>query len=209
MSLLSAPRMAAAVLLCLLLTACTPGLAAPASHEEPVVTTTSLTDADDTDGPLDVAAVSHRVRERSGTALLRYTVRLHEPVDVRALHRRHRRLVAELDTDGRSGAERNLTVYARDGELRTDLISNATRQVIRSLPVRLVGEHRLQVRAVRELLGARRIFWHSSFHWTGHPDCGWEDGHPVTCSDSVPDDGWLRLPQAAWPEPELVPDDSG
>lgn len=193
------PRMTAA-LLGLLLTGSTPGLAAaPTSTEEPVVTTTTLSDPDDTQGPLDVAAVAHRVSERTGTALLRYTVRLHEPVDARGLHRRHRLLVAELDTDGRPGSERNVTVYARDGELRADLISNATREVIRSLQVGVVGEHRLQVRAARELIGARRIFWYSYFHRTGHPDCGWEEGHPVTCGDSVPDDGWLRLPRAAWP----------
>jgi hypothetical protein len=197
------PWAAAAVLL--VLTGCTPGVAAPASHEEPVITTTTITDADDTNGPLDVAAVSHRVRERHDTALLRFTMHLHEPVDARALQRRHRRLVAELDTDGRSGAERNLTVYTSDGDLRADLISNATREVIRSLPVRFIGEDRLQVRAARGLLGARRIFWHSSFHLAGHPECGWEHGHPVTCSDSVPDDGWLRLPRPAWP----VPEDSG
>jgi hypothetical protein len=203
MSLLPAlpalPR-ATAVLVGLLLTGCAPSLASSASHVEPVVTTTTLTDADDTDGPLDVAAVSHTVRERTGSALVRYRVRLREPVDARALHRRHRHLVAELDVDGRPGSERNLTVYARDGVLRADLISNATREVIRSLPVQLVDAHILQVRAARALIGARRIFWYSNFHWTGHPDCGWDDGHPVTCSDSVPDDGWLHLPRAAWPD---------
>jgi hypothetical protein len=173
-------------------------VAAPPTDDRPVVTTTTITDHDDADGPLDVARVSHRVRERGDRATVRYTVRLHDPVSADDLDRRHRYLVAELSTDGSSGADRNITVYARDGRLHADLISNATREVIRPLHVRLLGQ-RLRVRGPRHLVGARRVFWYSYFHRTGHPACGWQDGYPVTCADSVPDDGWLRLPAAAWP----------
>lgn len=183
--------------------------AAPAHREQSIVTRTTITDHDDTDGPLDTVSVAHAVRETGDRARLRYTVRMAQPVEVPALDRPQRRLVAELDTDGRPGAERNITVHTVGEQLRASLISNATREVIRLLPVRLVGQHRLRLGGPRRLAGARRIFWYSYFHRRGHPDCGRAGGYPVTCSDSAPDDGWLRLPRAAWPPsgsraPEMV-----
>jgi hypothetical protein len=176
-----------------------PGPSEAAPDREPVITTTTLTDADDTPGGLDLAAVSHAVREDGPDASLRFTVRLHAPFEASTLHRRHRLIVAELDTDGGSGAERNITVYARHGQVHADLISNATREVVRRLRVRQVSDNAVRVRGPRRLIGARRIFWYSLYHRTGHRSCGWDDGFPITCSDSVPDDKWLRLPPAAWP----------
>jgi hypothetical protein len=194
----SRPLLVFAALIATVLLACTPTTASPV-HDAPVVTTTSVTDADDSGGALDVVAVSHSVRERGDTAQVRYTIRLQAPIEAGDLHRRHRLVVGELDTDGRPGAERNITVYGRDSQVHADLISNATREVIRPLHVRLLDGQRIRVRGPRQQVGVRRIFWYSYYHRTGDPSCGWDGGYPVTCSDSVPDDGWLRLPAAAWP----------
>ena len=166
---------------------------------QPVVTTTTITDADDTAGALDLSAVSHAVREEGTDASVRFTVRLHAPIEVSTLHRRHRLIVAELDTDGTSGAERNITVDARRGQVHADLISNAPREVLARLRVRQVRDDAVRVRGPRRLIGARRIFWYSLYHRAGHPSCGRDDGFPLTCSDSVPDNGWLRLTRATWP----------
>jgi hypothetical protein len=176
------------------------GSSVAGSGQDPVVTTTSVSDAHDTHGALDVIGASHAVRADGDSAQMRFTVRLAAPIAAADLHRRLRVLVAELDTDGRPGSERNITIYGRDSMLRADLISNATREVLRSLHVRLLGGGQtVRVRGPRKVVGARKIFWYSNYHRTGDPECGWDDGYPITCSDSVPDDGWLRLPGAAWP----------
>ncbi len=178
-------------------------LAAPDSdappEAEPVVSITTMTDPRDTSGPLDMVKVAHAVRDRGATATLRYTVTMDQPFDAAELHRRHRHVVAELDADGRPGAERNITIYHRGGALRADLISNATREVIAQLHVRLLDGRRLRVRGSRQQIGVRKIFWHSAYHRTDSRRCGWSDGYPVTCLDVVPDRGWLHLPRAAWP----------
>lgn len=176
------------------------GYSVVGSGQDPVVTTTSVSDADDTHGPLDVLGASHAVRVEGDAAQLRYTVRLAAPIAATDLHRRHRILVAELDRDGERGSERNITIYGRGSTVHADLISNATREVLRSLHVRLLGGGQsIRVRGPGKAVGARKIFWYSNYHRTGDSDCGWSDGYPITCSDSVPDDGWLRLPEAAWP----------
>jgi len=179
--------------------ACAPATAAPPRDDDPVVTTTRLTDGDDTDGRLDVVVASHVVRERARTARLRFALVLQAPITAGDLHRRHRLLVGELDLDGRPGAERNITVYGDGSRIRADLNSNATREVIRPVRVRLLDGQRIRLGAPRADIGARRIFWYSYYHRTGDAACGWDGGYRVTCSDSIPDDGWLRLPVAAWP----------
>lgn len=188
----------AVVLTALLLHGSAP-VAARTVGDDSVVTTTRMTDPADAEGLLDIVAVGHRVREAGGSARVRFTVRLRHRIKVTSLDRRHRLLVAELDADGRPGSERNITVYGRGSELHADLVSNATRKVIRALRVRLLGGNRIRVSGFRQLVGARKIFWYSYYHRTGDPACGWDDGYRVTCADSVPDDGWLRLPEAAWP----------
>lgn len=171
-----------------------------ASGQDDVVTITLVSDPDDTHGPLDVLGASHAVRADGDSGQVRYTVRLAAPIAASDLHRRHRIVVAELDRDGERGSERNITIYGRDSTVRADLISNATREVLRSLHVRLLtGGQSIRVRGPRTAVGARKIFWFSNYHRTGDPNCGWNDGYPITCSDTVPDHRWLRLPAAAWP----------
>ncbi|MDQ3629135.1 MAG: hypothetical protein M3419_10070 [Actinomycetota bacterium] len=165
----------------------------------PVVTTTTITDPRDTPGPLDIVSVRHVARDRQATATLRYTVTMDQPFEPTDLHRRHRHVVAELDTDGQPGAERNITIYHRDGALRADLISNATRKVISVLHVRHLDGRRLRVRGSREHVGARKIFWYSRYHGLGRKPCGWRDGYPVICQDVAPDSGWVHLPRGFWP----------
>jgi len=180
--------------------AATAGQVADAAPDAgPVISTTTMTDPRDTPGPLDIVAVTHAVRDRGTTATLRYTVTMDRAFDSSDLHRRHRHVVAELDTDGRPGAERNITIYHRDGALRADLISNATREVVAVLHVRHLDGRRLRVRGSRQQIGVRKIFWHSRYHRLGFKPCGWTDGYPVTCQDVVPDRGWLHLPRGAWP----------
>jgi hypothetical protein len=163
--------------------------------------TTTVTDADDTAGPLDIVRVRHRVTGDERWARLTFTVRAQRPFDATDLSWRHRHFILEMDINGEPGAEHNITVFGRDGELRADLISNATRTVIAHLPVTRVDKRTLRVFGPRRLVGVRKVFWTSNFHRTGVPACGWSDGHPVTCQDSVPDRGWLRLDRLAWPTP--------
>jgi len=181
------------------LVAFTPVAVAAPHRDDPIVTTVRVSDPNDADGRLDLIAASHSVRERASSAWVRFTLVLQAPIGAQELHRHHRVLIGELDTDGRSGAERSLKVYGDGERIRADLVSNATREVIRRVPVRLLAGQRITLRAPREQIGARRIFWYSYYHRTGDPLCGWQEGHPVTCSDSVPGDRWLRLPVAAWP----------
>jgi len=178
-----------------------PATARPAeepSSGRPVITTT-VTDRDDTAGPLDVVEVRHRVVGDEDGARLAFTVRSQRRFDDADLSWRHRHFILELDTDGEPGAERNVTIFAREGVLRADLISNATRTVIAHLGIVRVDERTVRVLGPRRLLGARKVFWTSNFHRSGVPACGWSDGYPITCQDSVPDRGWLRLDRLAWP----------
>ena len=194
----------ATLLLCPLVAASgvmTPAAARPAAEAPTRSTTitTTVTDGNDTAGPLDVLKVRHQVVGDRSRARLAYTVRTQRAFDDAQLSWRYRNFVLELDTDGERGAERNVTIFARDGQLRADLISNATREVIAHLAVIRIDKRTLRVFGPRRLVGARKIFWTSNFHQRGIPACGWSNGHPITCQDSVPDRGWLRLDRIAWP----------
>lgn len=162
--------------------------------------TTVVRDADDTPGRLDIHLVRSTVDSATGhAARVRYTVRTLEPFRVSALHPRWRRLVLELDTDGRPGAERNVLLSTRDGRPSAELISSATREVLARLPVRRLQPGVLRVSGSRAQLGARKLFWTADWHRRGDPLCGEVAGWPLTCQDSVPDNGWLRLDRPAWP----------
>lgn len=162
--------------------------------------TTVVSDPGDTAGPLDVRTVRTHVDAATGRAhQLRYTVRTTGAFRTAELHRRWRRFVVELDTDGRPGAERNVTIFARDGRLTAELISNATREVLTELDVRRAGRRGVSVSGSPQELGARRVFWTVDWHRRGDAVCGSVGGRPTSCQDSVPDHGWLRLDRPAWP----------
>jgi len=168
---------------------------------DPVTYTTVVTDPDDTAGPLDVARVSHRVTTQGRhDARLRLQVRTFRGFDAGRLHPHRRTLVVELDTDGERGAELNLRISARHGEPVAELISNATRKVVRRLPVSRPDSRTVVVTAGRDLLGARRYFWTATYHRSGSAACGTGDGYPVWCQDTVPERGWIRMDRPAWPD---------
>ena len=189
-----------------LLAASGPAVASPATLPIPtddVVSTTTTTDPDDTPGRLDIRSVSHRVTQLSpprGAVRVRWTVRTHRDFDPAVLQNRHRRFTLELDTDGKSGAERNIRFVVRDDVLVAEVESNATREVIATLPARIESGRALSTAGYKGLVGARRYFWYSTYHASGSPACGRHQGHPVTCQDSVPEDGWIRLDRPAWPD---------
>lgn len=168
----------------------------------PVTYTAVVTDPDDTSGPLDVARVAHRVRtgERAQRTRISVRVRTFHGFHAGRLHPHRRSLVAELDTDGRPGAERNLRVSARNGEPVAELISNATRKVIRVLPMARPDRRTVVVSGARKWLGARRYFWTVTYHRRDSASCGLAGGYPVWCQDSVPDRGWIRMDRPAWPD---------
>jgi hypothetical protein len=177
-----------------------PAVAEPGDTPGTGSITTVVRDGNDTAGALDIRKVRVGADAATGRASrLRYTVRTYEPVQVSTLHPRWRRLVLELDTDGQPGAERNVRLSARDGRLTAELISNATREVLERLRVRHPSPAVLRVRGSRGQLGARKVFWTADWHRRGDRECGELDGWPVSCQDSVPDDGWLRLNRPAWP----------
>jgi hypothetical protein len=161
---------------------------------------TVVRDGDDTPGRLDIRLVRSTLNSATGHATrVRYTVQTLEPFRVSALHPRWRRLVLELDTDGQPGAERHVLISTREGRPSAQLISNATREVLDRLPVRRPRPGVLRVSGSRAQLGARKLFWTADWHRRGDPLCGVVDGWPLTCQDSVPDDGWVRLDRPAWP----------
>jgi hypothetical protein len=161
---------------------------------------TVVRDGDDTDGRLDIRSVGSRVDAATGQARrLQYVVRTYEAFQSSSLHHRWRRLALELDTDGQPGAERHVVLSARDGRLSAELVSNATREVLARLRVSHPSPTRVRFSGLRDQLGARKLFWTADWHRRGHPACGGSDGWAVTCQDSVPDDGWLRLDRPAWP----------
>jgi hypothetical protein len=166
-----------------------------------VVTVTTVSDPDDTDGRFDIARVRHVVSEADRHHVwVSYTVRTFPSwVDAR-LDRRWRNFVLELDRDGRAGSERNVRVSKADGHIVAELISNATREVIRRVPVSRADDHSFTISGPRQTLGTRTYFWTSNFHVdTRHTLCGWSGGFPITCQDSVPQRGWIRMNSSAWP----------
>jgi hypothetical protein len=111
--------------------------AATASGETTQPTyTTIVTDPDDTDGPLDVRRVKHRIEviDRH-KARLGYTVATYSPYAARRLNVRHRNFVIELNRDSHPGSERNVRVSYVSGTLIGDVISNATRETIGTVAV--------------------------------------------------------------------------
>jgi hypothetical protein len=175
----------------------------PTRDQDDVVTTTVTTDPDDTPGALDIAAVRHRVRQLSapcGAVRVRWTVRTQQPFDQGILVNRHRRFTVELDTDGEPGAERNVRLVVRDGRVVAEVVSNATRQVIATMSTQRTDGRTLSFVGDKGLVGARRYFWYSDFHSRNSAACGRGDGFPITCQDSVPDDGWIRVDRPGWPE---------
>jgi hypothetical protein len=161
--------------------------------------TTTATDRNDTEGPLDVRQVKHRIATHAHRTTLAFTVRTWRGFDNTDLSRRQRNVVLELDRDGKPGAERNVTIYSRGGGLRADLISTATREVIAHVTAVRIDKRTVGVVGPRRLLGVRRVFWTSNYHRSGVPACGWAGGYPITCQDTVPNRGWLRLDRRAWP----------
>ena len=166
-----------------------------------VVTSTSVTDPDDTDGRFDIASIGHVVSEADHHHVwLSYTLSTFPSwIDLR-LDRRYRTFVLELNRDGHPGSEVNVRVSKADGRIVAELISNATRRVIQRVRVSRPDDHSLTISGPRTVLGARSYFWTSNFHTTApHTLCGQRDGYPVTCQDSVPRVGWIRLSRPAWP----------
>lgn len=203
---------AAAVGSVLALTAATTTALASVSHRSPsdgveqrsgpsVVTTTTVTDPDDTDGRFDIASVSHVVNEADRHHVwLRYTVTTFPSwVDLR-LDRRYRTFVLELNRDSHPGSEVNVRVSKADGRPVAELISNATRRVIQQVRVSRPDDHSVTISGPRSVLGARSYFWTSNFHSSAPRTlCGQRAGYPVTCQDSVPRGGWIRMSRPAWP----------
>jgi hypothetical protein len=177
----------------------------PAAHPgDDVLTTTVTTDPDDTPGRLDLAAVEHRVRQRAGAAAggivrVRWTVRTRAGFDPQILQNRFRRFTLELDTDGEAGAERNVRLVARRSGVVAEVVSNATREVIATVPALREDHRSLSFAARSGLVGARRYFWYSDYHARGSAECGRGDGFPVVCQDIAPERGWIRLDRPAWP----------
>lgn len=171
--------------------------------DDDVVTTTTTTDPDDTPGPYDLASVEHRVRQLSpprGAVRVRWTVRTHKPFDASELDSRHRQFTVELDTDGERGAERNVRLVRRDGRVVAEVVSNATRDVLFTLRTQRPDSRTLTFAGWKGQVGARRYFWYANYHDRDSTPCGRDGGVPVTCQDSVPDDGWIRMDKPAWPE---------
>jgi hypothetical protein len=168
--------------------------------------TTTVTDDDDTYGPLDISRVTHQITYTNprGRVRLAYAVNTYLPFDAGSLDPRQRRFVIELDTDGRPGAERNIRISARNGLPTAEVISNATRKVIATVDVTRPNAQTLRITGPRRLIGAHRYFWYSDFHADRSRHCGWSDGYPVTCQDDVPQEGWIRLDSPAWPHPQSV-----
>lgn len=166
-----------------------------------VVTTTTVTDPDDTNGRFDISSVSHVVSEADTHHVwLSYTVRTYPSwVDLR-LDRRYRTFVLELNRDGRPGSEFNVRIAKADGHIVADLVSNATRRVIQRVRVNRADDHSVTISGPRNVLGARSYFWTSNFHVASPRTlCGQQDGYPVICQDSVPKAGWIRMNRPAWP----------
>jgi hypothetical protein len=173
----------------------------PTGRADRAVSTGATTDAADTYGRLDIQRVRDRVVALDQTHyLVGYRVRTYTAFDSARLDGDERNFDLELDRDGASGSERTVMVVDDDGLLEAQIISTATRQVLATVPVSRPNDHAIDLVGPRRLLGARSYFWASDFHAERSPRCGDEDGVAITCQDSVPDTGWIRLDRPAWPE---------
>jgi hypothetical protein len=168
---------------------------------QPTTITTTVTDGDDTHGRLDISKVTHRISYRNprGRVQISYQVKAFHPYHVGLLNPRHRRFVIELDTDGSPGAERNVRISTRNGQVTGDVISNATRKIIATVAVARPAPDTLRVLGPRRLIGARRYFLYSDYHAEHSLHCGRYHGYPITCQDDVPEAGWIYLDHPAWP----------
>ncbi|MGH3498644.1 MAG: hypothetical protein ACRDP1_14370, partial [Nocardioidaceae bacterium] len=176
------------------------GTASQSHGPDPVTYSTTVSDPDDTAGRLDIAAVGHTIVVRRGRPTsVRYRIRTYSRFSDSDLDRRFRNLVIELDRDGEPGSELNVLVYSRHRQLRADLISNATREVIGHVDVDRLGPRLLRLRGPADTIGARKYFWTSNYHHTGVHECGWYSGWPLTCQDTAPQRGWIRLDRPGWP----------
>jgi hypothetical protein len=165
-----------------------------------VVSSATTTDPDDTHGRLDISRVRDRVTQRDRDhVVVSFSVQTFTPFSERLLEADQRDFVLELNRDSEPGSERNITITGVGGELVADVISNATREVIATVQADSVDDHTIRVTGPRRLIGARSYFWTSNFHLDGSVSCGDLDGIPLTCQDSVPDEGWIRLDPPAWP----------
>lgn len=199
-------RLGLALTMTALYVASTPPLASAApspsaaDHDPGYTITTTVSDPNDTRGRLDIASVRHRIRVRSPQRVsVTYRVKTYTDFATSALDRRHRHFVIELHRDSPAGADRNILVSGRDGRLVAEVISNATREVIATAEVTRPNRHTVRVRGPRHLVGARSYFAYSDFHSPSSPRCGWTDGYRVTCQDTVPERGWIRMDRPAWP----------
>lgn len=165
------------------------------------IITTTATDPDDTGGRLDIASVRHRIQPVDGQHVrLTYRVTTYDEFDASRLNTTRRHFILELNRDAERGAERSIRISHLDGVgVVAEVISNATREVISTAHVARVDANAIHIRGPRQLIGARSYFWYSNFHDRRSRRCGAVDGYPVTCQDSVPDRGWLRLDTPAWP----------
>ena len=166
-----------------------------------VITTTTVSDPDDVDGRFDIASVRHVVSEADRHHVwVSYTVSTYPTwVDLR-LDRRFRNFVLELNRDGERGSEVNVRVSKVDGHIVAELISNATRHVLGRVRITRPDDHSFTISGPRQRLGAHSYFWTSNFHSAAPRTlCGSRRGYPVTCQDSVPQDGWIRMNRSAWP----------
>ncbi len=156
-------------------------------------------EADSTDGPLDVARVSHRLEVVGNRTRVELQLVTHQPFRLGQLHAARRHVVVELDTDGQPGAERNLRISSRQGTAVAELISNATRRVLARLPLVRPDARTVVVSADRDVLGARKYFWTTTFRDVASTECGQEGGISRWCQDTVPDQGWIQMDRPAWP----------
>ena len=156
-------------------------------------------EGDGADGPLDIARVGHRLVVSGSTRRIGLRLVTYEPFRLEDLHAARRHLVVELDTDGEPGAERNLRSSSRKGTAVAELISNATRRVLARLQLVRPDARTVVVSADRDVLGARKYFWTTTYHRADSVECGRAGGFPRWCQDTVPDQGWIRMDRPAWP----------
>ena len=172
---------------------------AGSSHAVDVTISSTTTDPNDTAGRLDIARVTDRVRVSPHRVTITYQVRTYSDIRPERLQPDKRNFVLELNRDGQAGSERNISIVFVEGALVARVVSNATREVVGVDAVSQPDDAVIHVSGPRRLIGARSYFWTSNFHALGSPRCGNGGGFPVTCQDSVPDRGWLRLDRPAWP----------
>jgi hypothetical protein len=160
----------------------------------------TMTDPDDTDGRLDISLVQNRaVQVGRHHVVMTYRVRTYTPFGSGRLNDTDRNFVIELNRDAEAGSERNVLVTSHAGGLTADVISNATGQVIATVEVSRPNDQAVLITGSRRLIGARSYFWTSNFHAEKSYACGYQDEIPITCQDSVPRRGWIRLDRLAWP----------